>query len=223
MKFYDPSNKIAVNELVAGSIALNLGLPTPNKSLVNISTQVIEESQELISRQIRTTPHIGSEELAKEYDDFKKLGEEKLKNKQLINPEAFFGVVVFDNWVLNNDRNNPGNNMFAILHRDKMRYAVVDFSHCFTDYKWNLDALKSKQTQETLVGNFPFIQQRLSEPKKFEPWIKKVEKFDGDLIDEILNSIPDEWKFEEKEKAVMSEFLKTRKDIVRKVILKNEG
>jgi len=222
VKFVENNNKIAINELVGGLIALNLDLPTPIKVLVNIPTEVIDESDLLPARNIQPILHIGSQELANEYEDFRKLGEIKLKTRKLINLDAFYGVKVFDNLVLNGDRNNPGNNMFAILPRNKMRYTVIDFSHCFTGENWTAENLEKQQKNKNVVNNFPFIENMLKDSEQFEPWLGKVESFDDGLIDSIFESVPNEWNVSENEKTIMSQFLKTRKDIVRNIILKKK-
>ena len=228
VKFVDFNNKIAINELVAGSLALELGLPTPNKVLVHISKEVIEDSPELMTRQGQLTHlcsvlHVGSKGLPALYEDYEKLGEEKLRDKKLLNPEAMYGIVAFDNWLLNGDRNNVGNNMFGILPRDKIRYVAIDFSHGIASENWSATTLTGLMKSENPVPNFPFIENRLTDFSGFKDWIQNIEHFKDDRIESFLNSIPPEWKFDEKDKAILSDFIKTRRNIVCKVISKRMG
>lgn len=218
VKFVDTGNKIAINEIVAGSLALNLELPTPNKILVNIPQEVIDESPELSGRGISSITHIGSKGLPDIYGDFKKIKESQIQDMTLTNTDALYGVTVFDNWVCNKDRNNLGNNMVGLLPRNKIRYAAIDYSHCFLDQNWTAEILNTHVDLRDLMSNFPFIQNKISNTECFEPWIEKIETFEESKINSILGSIPTSWNFVQNEQAAMLNFLKSRRNIIRDII-----
>lgn len=227
VKFVDFNNKIAVNELIAGSLALELELPTPSKVLVHIPKEVIEDSPDLVTRQgqlahLCSVLHIGSKGLPQQYEDFEKLSEERLQGMKLLNPEAMYGIVAFDNWLLNGDRNNNGNNMIGILPRNKMRYVAIDFSHGIVSESWSVAALTGAINSENSVPNFPFIENRLPNFSGFDKWIQNIEQFKDGRIEAILNSVPPEWKLDSNDKAILSGFIKARRNIVSKVISKRK-
>ncbi len=223
VKFVNPQNKIAINELVAGSIATELGLPTPGKVLVNISQEVIEDSEGLADQLIPLNPHIGSNVLPKEGEDFKKFSEGKLNEMKLTNVESLYGIVAFDNWIHNTDRNNKGNNMITFLPRTKIRLVMIDFSHCFGGDNWTGDILNQIRDQDAPISNFPYIQRQLTDNSKFEQWIQKIENFQNERIDDILNCIPNTWNFDEAEKTILANFLQTRRGMVRRIITERGG
>lgn len=67
VKFVDSGQtKTAINELVGGSLALKLNLPTPNTVLVNVSQDIIQLSDELRQRNILVGTHIGFQRLPKD-------------------------------------------------------------------------------------------------------------------------------------------------------------
>jgi len=218
VKFVNPQNKIAINELVAASIAIDLELPTPGKVLVNISREVIEDSEGLNEQLIELSPHIGSTVLPKEGEDFDKFSDEKLNEMKLTNAESLYGIVAFDNWIHNTDRNNRGNNMITFLPRTKIRLVMIDFSHCLGGNNWDSDALNQIKDKVEPVNNLPYIKNQLTDISKFEQWIQKIENFKDERIDEILNFIPDTWGFIKEEKDALADFLKTRKALVRRII-----
>ncbi|MEO9309885.1 MAG: HipA family kinase [Nitrososphaera sp.] len=221
VKFVNGQNKIAINEIVAGLIAKKLGLPTPDKVLVNVTRDVIEDSGALNEGLLQTNPHIGSSVLPKEGEDFDKFSDEKLASMKLTNAESVYGIVAFDNWVLNNDRNNRGNNMIIFLPRNKIHLVMIDFSHCFGSENWSSASLTAIMNDKNAVPVFPYIAGLLTEKAKFASWLDKIETFEDSQITEILDSIPASWSFPEGEKAILLDFLKTRRDMVRKIISNN--
>ena len=112
MKYAD-GKKTVVNELVGGSLAI-INLPTPNISLVNVSSEFIEVSDVLRSRGITAGLQIGFAKLTNAAD-FHQLERQFSGEMILENSHDLYGIICFDNWVLNSDRNNAGNNMIEIL------------------------------------------------------------------------------------------------------------
>ena len=218
VKFVNPQNKIAINELVVGSIATDLELATPGKVLVNVSKEVIEDSEDLPEQLLDMNPHIGSTVLPKEGEDFDKFADDKLNEMKLTNHEELYGFVALDNWIHNTDRNNRGNNMIIFLPRNKIRLVMIDFSHCFGGDNWTGDILNQIRDQDAPISNFPYIQRQLTDNSKFEHWIQKIENFQNERIDDILNCIPDTWNFDEAEKTILANFLQTRRGMVRRII-----
>lgn len=222
VKFIESNpTKTAINELVGGSLALKIKLPTPDISLVNISQNLIDLSDKLKQRNIPTGNHIGIKRLPKDTLDFQYLTDDMLIDKTLGNNDALYGVVNFDNWVLNTDRNNPGNNMIEFLPNKKIKYHMIDFGHCFTGSTWN-QGLEQSKNNENLMAIFPFIRRWLINIDGFDSWFKAIECMPDNEIDEIVNSIPLSWNLQSSEKDVLLNIIKNRKHLVRKIIYNNK-
>lgn len=154
-------NKTAVNELVAGSLATMIKLPTPDMVLIRLAEDLINLSDDLSQRNIEPGLHIGFRRLSN-VCELGQLTQQTITQKTLLNPEDLYGIVCFDNWVLNIDRNNEGNNMVEILANNQMRYYAVDFGHCFTGNRWNEELQNSKDIMECVqLCIFPFIYNRI--------------------------------------------------------------
>jgi len=221
VKFVEAQTKTTVNEWVAGSLALQINLPTPNIVQVNISKEIIELSDALKKRNIQSGLHVGIERLPKEVSwDFQYVNDKMLVGKTLVNADDLYGVITFDNWVLNSDRNNQGNNMIQILNDSQMKFIMIDFGHCFTNNTWD-QKLNEVKNSENLVPIFPFIKNRLIDFKEFEKWISIIEQFDENTIKRIIESVPKSWNLSENERVLLLDFIKSRKQLIRQIITNN--
>lgn len=222
VKFSDSTLKTTTNELAAGAIAIKLKLPTSQIILVNLPEVIILEStDDLRNRKIQPGLHIGFKKLPDKTWDFDYWKDEMWKTKTLVNKDDLYGVVSFDNWLLNTDRNNSGNNMLQILSDNEIRYWMVDFSHCFLHNNWTEVELKGKKDQQELVDIFPFIQNQINKFEDFDKWLQAIENFKDLEIDYIVNVIPRNWPLSDSERKTMLEIVKHRKGLVRKNITNN--
>ncbi|MHB1907756.1 MAG: HipA family kinase [Nitrososphaerales archaeon] len=105
--------RTVVNELVAGTLASRMRLPCPETVLVSISSEFIHNSVELTQDGVREGYHIGSKFVSGR--NFAQFSEDFARGKRVTNVDDLYGVIVFDNLVLNIDRNNNGNNLIDIL------------------------------------------------------------------------------------------------------------
>jgi len=219
VKFVDTTkNKIGINEFVAGAIAIELELPTPKKALVRVSMEVIEDSPFINKNEVTPGIHIGSELLPKGFEDFKKTNVNELNNHKIVNNNDLYGVVAFDNWIYNDDRDNVGNNMIRQFSNESIRYMMIDFSHCFARENWNITKLNTNKVKTKILPMFPLFNNRLDKPECYESWLKKIEEFNDERINKIFDDIPQEWNFNENDKAALMDFLKTRRNMVRNII-----
>ncbi|MGI0082325.1 MAG: HipA family kinase, partial [Nitrosopumilaceae archaeon] len=210
----------AVNELVSGSLALKLGLPTLDIVFVNLPQDIIQLSDDLRQRNIQSGLHIGFKRLPEDVLDFTYLNDDMLLDKTLVNRDELYGVVNFDNWVLNTDRNNQGNNMIEFLPQNQIRYIMIDFGHCFTGNNWNQD-LQNAINRQDLMGVFDFIRRQLISINEFEKWFVTIESMNDTEIDSIVDSIPSAWNLSQNEKSILLELIKNRKHLVRNIICNN--
>lgn len=213
--------KTVINELVGSSLALKIKLPTPDVVLVNLSEEIVTLSDDLKKRNIQPGIHVGILRLPKDALDFSYLTDDMLLDKNLINNDELYGVINFDNWLINTDRNNPGNNMIEFLPDNKMRFVIIDFGHCFTGPSWNTTLQESKSKEE-IMSAFPFILRRLIGMNGFENWFNEIENLNDTEVDVIVSSIPNSWNLTDKEKEVLLDFIKHRKKLVRKIICDNK-
>jgi hypothetical protein len=221
VKFVESSKKTAINELVGGTLAMALGLPTPEVVQVNISQNVIDVSDDLRKRKIQTGLHIGIERLPKEKAwSFNYINEDMLRGKTLINGDKLYGVISFDNWLINDDRDNKGNNMIEFLPNEEIRYVMIDFGHCFTGNAWD-KTLDNNKNSVNMMRVFYYIKWQIKEFNDFIRWFNQVEGYENLEIDKIMESIPQTWNLTEDERIILFCFIRSRKHLIRKIITNN--
>lgn len=220
VKFVESGKKTTVNELVGGTLAWSLKLPTPRIVKVMITEGLINLQDELKKRNIPAGFHIGIERLPSSAWSFNYPIEEKLHDKTLINTSELYGVIGFDNWVINTDRDNKGNNMIDFLPNNKIKYMMIDFGHCFTNNEWN-ENLQNSINSTNMMGVFNFIKRHVRDFVDFEYWIKEIESFQDNVIDSIVSNVPDTWNLSPNERAILLNFIISRKRLIRAIVNNN--
>lgn len=221
VKFAD-ATKTVVNEYVCGSLALVLGLPVPQMSLVNLSKDLISLSPDLATRGINPGYHFGSRRLSNSTADFQHLDHDLFREHVLENVDDLYGVVAFDNWVLNADRNNTGNNMIEVLPNNRLKYYMIDFGHCFTGNSWDSN-LRSRINDLNFMAIFDYITKYLKDLDKFKKWCRKISDIQNEPINKFVDSIPPFWTITGEEKNVLKELVIERRTLVETIITNNRG
>jgi hypothetical protein len=214
--------KTTVNEFVCSSLAFKINLPTPSMALINVSKSLIDSSADLAQRNIKDGIHIGFNRLPDNVCDFSQLENKTIESRSLENPGDLYGVICFDNWVLNTDRNNPGNNMVEFLPYNKMRYYIVDFGHCFTGDSWD-GTLKNSKNITQLMGVFEFFRTHVNDISVFEKWFNSIEIIGDPEMDTLIDYIPDSWNLPMEEKTVLNDIIKYRRGLIRQIIINNKN
>ncbi len=221
VRITSPNNKTVINELIGGSIASRIGLPCPETVLVSISPEFIKNSDELTRDGIREGLHIGSKFVGGQ--NFYKFRPEYLVGKHLTNTDDLYGVITFDNWVLNSDRDNIGNNLIEFLPNSEMYYRMIDFGHCFTGDTWNANQLSQRINDPNIVPCLWFVRDNTTDVSKFEQWFKIVEELGDEEIAGILADTPKDWNLANDERECLLALINTRRKAVRTYILASRG
>jgi len=218
--------KVLPNELIGSLLAWKLDLPVLNFALIecpDILTNQIPESS------VVSGVYFGSEFLQGSFDlrTYSSTGLNKLFDKiSLNNKEDLPGVVGFDNWLLNKDRNNLGNNLLRFTGTQDQAFAnyyMIDFGHCFTGPNWTKESLKSDQGRTEIVPIYPLLERQISTHNlSFDKFKSTIENNISDpIFDEILKFVPQEWPITIEEANVLKDFLNARIPIVIKMIQGN--
>lgn len=224
IKFNLSKHKTIINELVAGTLADEMKLPAPEMVIVNITNEFFETATgELKTKKVQVGKHIGIKRLPKTCWDFDYWKDEMLKPKTLTNKKDLYGVISFDNWIINTDRNNQGNNMLELLENDQVRYWMIDFGHCFLNSSWTIESLKKESEQEKLMNVFPYLKEKIETLADFSSWFEIVEKIEDKKINEIVESIPPSWPLTNEEKLFLINLIKLRRNLPRTIICNHQG
>ena len=223
VKFDQPRQKTIINELVAGTLAMLIQLPAPGVAIVNITKEFLTEAtDELRNKNIRVGKHMGIRRLPQKTWDFDYWTDEMLRSKNPVNVKDIYGTICFDNWVMNSDRNNMGNNMLESIDKNSIKYWMVDLGHCFLHNMWTKQDLGKHENDETFGVPFPFMRDQIVDVDGFVGWFDTLEDVQDAEIDGIMDSIPPNWPANTDEKQSLRRFIKLRKQMPRKVICDKE-
>jgi HipA-like kinase len=215
VKFVD-ATKTSVNEYVAAILATSIGLPVPKMSLVHIPQQLLELSNLQVTGQL----HIGVIFL-KYAVDFDKFDLKVLEEVKLQNHDRLPGVRCFDNWVINRDRCNNGNNLIEIKGNDAWYY-VIDFGHCFVSPNWCINILKETVNMLDAVPVFEPLKRYMNDKKGCVGWAVKIKNVTDEIICKLVHSIPDSWSnVNGSEREELSFFINTRKRLIEQIVNSN--
>lgn len=218
VKFKD-STRTVVNEHVGYYLAGLLELPVPESRHVMVPQNLIDASDDLRAREIMAGEHHGTRWM-EGCVDFKGL---VVRNLALANAGTLPGLIVLDNLVVNMDRNNPGNNLLQTMPSGSLEFRTIDFSEILSGRNWTVETMTLARKTSYLVPVFPTIALPVRGLASFSPWLEKTESISAAMVDRMMSEVPGSWDVQEAERAAISEFLLTRKDMVRGILTANKA
>jgi hypothetical protein len=218
VKFKDGTRTV-VNEHLGFSLARFLELPVPESCHVMVPQNLIDASAELGARGITAGEHHGTR-LMEPCVDFRGL---VVRNLVLANADTLPGLVVLDNLVLNMDRNNPGNNLLQTMPSGSLEFRTVDFNEILSGRNWTVETMEIAKRTSYLMPVFPTIALPVKGLPSFSPWLEKTESISSEDVDQMLSGIPAPWDLGEAGRTAILDFLLTRKDMVRAILMANKS
>jgi hypothetical protein len=116
----------------------------------------------------------------------------------VLNPQHFWGVLVFDRWVGNADNRqsiflrNPPPGLIPEADAETsprtLAAMMIDHGYCFNGPHWDyMDAAR--------LGAYhsPMVYRGVRGLKSFEPWLEQIRNFPTEAFDEVKRSIPARW------------------------------
>jgi hypothetical protein len=185
--------RILANELLAGQLALAVGLPASEPQVVEVSSWLVEHSPEAYiqegNQRVRCASGLqfGSrfpcDPLRTPVYDF--LPDSLLPS--LANRNDLPGMLVFDKWTCNCDARQ------LVFHRrsaDATEYVatMVDQGFCFNANEWNFPDAPIRG-----LYSRPAVYQEVAGWESFEPFLSRLQHLDDDLLEAAASRVPPEW------------------------------
>jgi len=212
----DLGNLHLINEYVCYHLARILELPVPEANLIRFSEEIIMSNDDLSNRNIKSTLAFGSQLINKVQTNINPPLLDKCSNTEVIPT-----LVLFDQIILNGDRaTNDGNLLFNTKTTELI---VIDHSHVFEHGTiWNSISLKQVEDQ-LLVRNFDKKYYRMLNRyiNGFNPFARTIEnlaKINERVVNEIVNSIPEEWGLDSANSQALISFILHRLDLVPQIL-----
>jgi hypothetical protein len=185
--------RVLANEWVASRLALALGLPVPQAAMVDVSSELIERSGDLVIQLVRSrTKCLAGKQFGSRYPgnpeetavyDF--LPEEHLLEVE--NVADFLGMLVFDKWTCNT--NGRQVIFYRPPGRSRFRALMIDQGFCFNAGEWGFpDApLRGLYARTRVYESGTGI-------RSFEPWLERLEdRLTERSLDQVASGTPPEW------------------------------
>ncbi|MBM7589437.1 HipA family kinase [Brevibacillus fulvus] len=178
-----------VNEFVAAYLAKHLGFPVADMEPATIMSPTGKIRHGFVSVRANAERVVRWD---KAHPKVRRSPERYVNHLDLLRQ-----LVVFDAWILNTDR--AGRNL--ILYRDhdssKYNWYLIDHGHSlygpakrWKQYPWNHPHWRRARRFFYYSGGYP----RLTVTKSdLEPMIAKIEQLDSSVIDEALDTVPEEY------------------------------
>lgn len=201
--------KVLVNEYIAAWMGKRLDLPFPYSDCIELSDEFISQNQRLHIK-MKQGIHFASRYLKRaKYVHYYHM-------PHVINKAEFAGVILFDHFMLNEDRTLNGKNILICKVETGYRMYAIDNSHLFGSGKWLTEKLSTLINQFKLNKRRAFgalLKHDLKE-EDFAEYVNRIKLMKDEDIEEMLCGIPEEWGMQEKDKAAIGHFIKCRRDIV---------
>ena len=184
--------RVLANEFLATRLAERVGLPVPIAEIVEVRPWLIENTPALcIEIGSSSTPCTAGLQFGARYvcDPGEGVVFDYLPESMMArikNSTAFAGMLVVDKWLGN------ANGRQAVFWKKgaERKYTVtfIDQGYCFNAGEWNFpdSALRGVYARNS-------VYEHVTGWESFEPWLRRVENFDPEIIHEIAGEIPPEW------------------------------
>jgi len=184
--------RVLANELLASRLALAAGLAVPEVDIVEVTSWLIEHTQELEMDLGRTRErcvpglHFGSRFVGGlmpgQVMDY--LPEEQLVSVK--NLSEFAGMLALDKWTGNA---NGRQAVFARKARERRYRAVfIDFGYCFHVGDWKFEDVPLRG-----VYYRNDVYREIAGWETFEPWLSRIETMPAETVWEAARDIPPQW------------------------------
>ena len=184
--------RVLANEFLASRLARAVGLTVPEVELVEVSSWLVENTQELEidlgKRCVRCQPGLqfGSRFVGGlmpgQVVDY--LPEEQMA--EVRNLAEFAGILALDKWTGNA---NGRQAVFARKQRERRYRAVfIDFGYCFHAGEWRFE-------DAPLRGVYfrNDVYREIAGWELFEPWLTRLETMPAETVWTAANEVPPEW------------------------------
>lgn len=210
--------KQLVNDYIASRLAQYLSLPVPECTQIAIDQPFIDKIPEWENYQFSPGVQFASLYIKKA----KKIREHFPPVTSVVNADVLPGIIVFDHWLSNDDRNR-NNLLLERQEPDLYRVVMIDHGNCFPGgINWTLDSLEGQPNPIKLRPVHKWILSMMEDSNKLFEFIYAVHRLPVNLLYETIQSLPDDWNISTYEKeALLIHLLRGRQvleDLVYKAV-----
>jgi len=210
--------RVLVNELVAGGLALQLGVTCAEGVLFDVNAAFLSAATGLANFSggpISVGTHWAARDLGQTYVSPPADLLSKVSNK-----DDLASVIVFDALTQNTDRDNAGNYLL-IDDSKELRFFAIDHGSCFGSPHWDEDIRERIGSWEPNI--IPEVANLIAGSEPFSKSIRKAEAITRGIIDQLLEVIPAEWDVTSGERAALADYIDGQKTCLGSLLEKERG
>jgi hypothetical protein len=202
----DLFTKPLFNEFIGSSLAMVIGLPWPDVSLVLLEAKVIGQLERagysIISDLAVGLNYIeGLKAFRPPHGSVERTRYLKDSFPESQKHTSFYGKSVFDNWVLLEDWKYD-----TLQIRQNGSPVFLDASMAFGGLDWDTSLLQWVE-HRMHFDRSPYLSGFLNDFSQFDPWLKKLQSTGNKVYSQILRKIPLEWSVSADYIAAVGELL----------------
>jgi hypothetical protein len=197
--------RMLVNEYVAGELAKLLTLPAAPSRTVYITREFIEGNPQLSAsgfssgNQFASLYIAGCVYLPKEIESTQPI--------KITNREQLAGVIAFDYWLGNVDRNRK-NLLLKPMPQGGYQFYMIDQGYCFMHSMWTVDTLQaSPDMSDSWRKAHRLCFSLLQGEAGIADYIKKIIEVPRSTLQRVVGSIPADWEVSDLERQALIEYL----------------
>jgi hypothetical protein len=197
--------KEMVNEYIVGKLAKLLSLPVNPFELIYFNEEFIKSTPELKA----CSPGLKFGSLViKDSLVFADVAQDPPSKQKIINSDILAGMIVFDQWIYNSNRNanslllQPGDQGCFYVH-------LIHHDRCFPGgYRWTAKTIwKQKPEYRILNQVYRWAFSLLNDDQQLAAFAEKIKRLPDGWINEVIESIPDEWELSSEEREALYYYL----------------
>jgi hypothetical protein len=207
--------KALANELIGSRLLAELRLPAPAAAIIEIPPELVAASGVLQRRGIAPGEYFGTRRLPTPLDLSDALAS-NLHPSMVENRNDAAGIIAFDSWVKNTDRNDGNLLLVGVRGSEKLRFRMYAIDHglILTGQAWTSSALQAATQDRSRARCHPFIESCVWDLGEFLPTQTAIESLsDGDLRAKLF-SVPGTWGLGDEERDAACVFLTERRGIL---------
>ncbi|MCA1202526.1 HipA family kinase [Priestia flexa] len=212
----DFGKRILPNEYISGLLAKYLKLPCHEIKLVEVSDYLIEGDDNLSTYSEGT--HIGIE-----YDFSSNVLTPWRLNK-VSNIEDIVKILVFDQWIYNSDRGAEYSNW--LISNVNGFLTIIDHSEAFGWRNWEIKNLLTTLNDTLSYTESEIVYSKLCNlmlptfnfSLELEGFINQIRGVPYEVIEDIVKSVPNEWKINDVESQHIIDYLVSRQGNIKNLM-----
>ncbi|MBP1966969.1 HipA family kinase [Paenibacillus aceris] len=209
-------NWVVTYEYIVNTLAKRLQLPIPQYKVVKIRSQFIKENKELEKIGFKPGNQFASQYI-EDSVTFLNLPS-NLTRDQLVNADQIAGLIVFDHWIGNSDRNTK-NLLFlpADAEGNQYEFKMIDHANCFNISTSNPERkfLPLKVRKKEI---YRWCNTLLDDTKQLNSYVDRILEIKNEEIYKLIYSMSSDWLVDEDAKERLYRHIKYAKKALPKTI-----